>query len=372
MQKENSEQAKKKLTGNEKLEKPCCSGVKPKVKHQVPNCVSTSSHSNNSILNGCTSSIVNKSNINGTSCSSLVLCSPLLSSSSSSSLNSDVDTFDKNVLKNRTLPFEEKNVQSKDKKRKTVNVLENENSSGNEGDEGLSGDDCCIYTYKGDQFADLPNSLFPADLLDGEGEQKQRENHREPSFRRPRDEAEYSDHGSSPEMDYLEMDFDPGPSLEQDSEDDIDSFEIKPTSGAHTFDHENETVSLAQGVSEKNVKSCENSEEPKPGPSNENFYMCFLKSKLPDYNSNVDQYNRTKGSFDCCYGGYTFVDNSNQNCNFNGGESRTKKLESELDNFSVFPSSVFEGRRLDRQYQVLNLQQKVSCFSNDEKLLFYQ
>ncbi|XP_054277800.1 uncharacterized protein LOC128996469 [Macrosteles quadrilineatus] len=55
-------------------------------------------------------------------------------------------------------------------------------------------EECCIYTYKGDsnQMADLPSSFFNLDLLP----QRPLANSR----------------NSSPDMDYLEMDFDPGPS----------------------------------------------------------------------------------------------------------------------------------------------------------------
>ena len=73
-----------------------------------------------------------------------------------------------------------------------------DSSSGNEGD--LSDEeDHCIYTYKGDndeinlQFRQEFNQVYPHEL-----ELERRESGR-----------------SSPEMDYLEMDFDPGPSCEQ-------------------------------------------------------------------------------------------------------------------------------------------------------------
>uniref|UniRef100_A0A1B6MG20 Uncharacterized protein n=1 Tax=Graphocephala atropunctata TaxID=36148 RepID=A0A1B6MG20_9HEMI len=55
-------------------------------------------------------------------------------------------------------------------------------------------EECCIYTYKGDsnQMADLPSTFFRLDLM---------------PFRPNGDSRD-----SSPDMDYLEMDFDPGPS----------------------------------------------------------------------------------------------------------------------------------------------------------------
>nr|CAD7603610.1 unnamed protein product [Timema genevievae] len=91
----------------------------------------------------------------------------------------------------------------------------------NNGDEGLSGDECCIYTYKGDQSADLPNSFFSLEFLSREGDHRdfrdelaggREEDHRVENNR---------DGSSSPEMDFLEMDFDPGPSCEQDSDEEL-------------------------------------------------------------------------------------------------------------------------------------------------------
>lgn len=60
-------------------------------------------------------------------------------------------------------------------------------------------EECCIYTYKGDssQMADLPSSFFRLDFLPSRQHQNSR--------------------NSSPDMDYLEMDFDPGPSNDRDS-----------------------------------------------------------------------------------------------------------------------------------------------------------
>lgn len=55
-------------------------------------------------------------------------------------------------------------------------------------------DDGCIYTYKGDQDADLPISFFSIDM--------------------PAESPNPRRQSSSPEMDFLEMDFDPGPSSE--------------------------------------------------------------------------------------------------------------------------------------------------------------
>lgn len=63
-------------------------------------------------------------------------------------------------------------------------------------------DDGCIYTYKGDHVADLPSSFFSLDI---------------PLARSPEVHTNRQDN-ASPEMDFLEMDFDPGPSGDADSD----------------------------------------------------------------------------------------------------------------------------------------------------------
>jgi hypothetical protein len=100
--------------------------------------------------------------------------------------------------------------------------------SENEGEDVLSADECCIYTYKGDQMADLPSSFFTLDVLARVGDQG-------PALEGARKEVvdkevrggDRNGGGSSPEMDYLEMDFDPGPSCEQDSEEESDCCDIQ-------------------------------------------------------------------------------------------------------------------------------------------------
>lgn len=100
--------------------------------------------------------------------------------------------------------------------------------TGNEGEDGLSADECCIYTYKGDQMADLPSSFFTLDVLARSGDQG-------PCGEGARREdgdiegrgGDRNGGSSSPEMDFLEMDFDPGPSCEQDSEEDSDCHDIQ-------------------------------------------------------------------------------------------------------------------------------------------------
>jgi hypothetical protein len=85
-----------------------------------------------------------------------------------------------------------------------------ESDSSSDDNELLSlSDDGCIYTYKGDHVADLPSSFYnleipPLDEIPGDGREE---------------------NNSSPEMDFLEMDFDPGPSGDADS-DSISNTEI--------------------------------------------------------------------------------------------------------------------------------------------------
>lgn len=70
-------------------------------------------------------------------------------------------------------------------------------------------EECCIYTYKGgdsSQMADLPSSFFRLDFVPSRTNGNSR--------------------NSSPDMDYLEMDFDPGPSNGQDSTSDSESSDM--------------------------------------------------------------------------------------------------------------------------------------------------
>lgn len=77
-------------------------------------------------------------------------------------------------------------------------------SSSSEDNELLSiSDDGCIYTYKGDHVADLPSSFFSLDI---------------PPSRSPEVSPQNRQENTSPEMDFLEMDFDPGPSGDADSD----------------------------------------------------------------------------------------------------------------------------------------------------------
>ncbi|XP_076668640.1 uncharacterized protein LOC143369086 [Andrena cerasifolii] len=78
-----------------------------------------------------------------------------------------------------------------------------DSNSGNEGD--LSdGEDYCVYTYKGND--DAVHLARKEDANRGQVEDQD-------------EEGQYNSGRSSPEMDFLEMDFDPGPSCEQDTGD---------------------------------------------------------------------------------------------------------------------------------------------------------
>lgn len=91
--------------------------------------------------------------------------------------------------------------------RRLQSPVDSDSSSDTGNDDALSGDECCIYTYKGDQNMDISNGLLGVSL-------PQANEHQVPLH--PNDDANH-DGRSSPEMDFLEMDFDPDPLGEQDS-----------------------------------------------------------------------------------------------------------------------------------------------------------
>ncbi|XP_031366926.1 uncharacterized protein LOC102671489 isoform X1 [Apis dorsata] len=78
-----------------------------------------------------------------------------------------------------------------------------DSSSGNEGDMS-DGEDYCIYTYKGND--DAVHLIQKEEINQGQVEEHE-------------EEEQCHSGRSSPEMDFLEMDFDPGPSCEQDTGD---------------------------------------------------------------------------------------------------------------------------------------------------------
>ncbi|EFA05888.1 uncharacterized protein LOC100141576 [Tribolium castaneum] len=126
--------------------------------------------------------------------------------------------------------------------------LKDDDSSSDDNELLSLSDDGCIYTYKGDHVADLPSSFYnleipPLDEVPGNGREE----------------------NSSPEMDFLEMDFDPGPSGDADS-DSISNAEID-NAASLPLDSKTEKV-----------------EEPKPCCSKD------LNNDLPPESSNINKF----------------------------------------------------------------------------------
>lgn len=94
-----------------------------------------------------------------------------------------------------------------------------EDSSNDTGNDNFSfgSEDSCIYTYRGgEHLADLPSSFFSLDM----GLPQDRHLPMRPNYAIAQVSGNVREGGSrvsSPDMDFLEMDFDPGPSCEVDS-----------------------------------------------------------------------------------------------------------------------------------------------------------
>ncbi|KAI4469064.1 hypothetical protein MML48_2g00017522 [Holotrichia oblita] len=103
-------------------------------------------------------------------------------------------------------------------------------------------DDGCIYTYKGDQDADLPISFFSLDMpVESPNPINRRQS-------------------SSPEMDFLEMDFDPGPSSELEFDNNTNSeIEIKKTQNVKPDKVNNAEASISSVETTLNNKQCSSS-----------------------------------------------------------------------------------------------------------------
>lgn len=100
---------------------------------------------------------------------------------------------------------------------KKPETIKNDSEDSSDDTELLSiSDDGCIYTYKGDNAADLPESFFSLDIPVIENQNV----------------ADAQQRNSSPEMDFLEMDFDPGPSGDIDSDSDADNARLTTTEQA--------------------------------------------------------------------------------------------------------------------------------------------
>ncbi|KAK6624734.1 hypothetical protein RUM44_011594 [Polyplax serrata] len=328
-------------------------GARPKEKF----CNNTNKYGegSNNITNGSTSQRKTKKKKkkkigrvlqNGASLSSL---SSSTSSSPESSMNEVLSSGSSNSVKSKIL-LKASDERLNENMKKLGHLVNNENLSGNEGDDGLSGDDFCIYTYKGDQFADLPNSLFPAEIVEHDGDEHHRENHYEANQRRgnQQQDEERSNPGSSPEMDYLEMDFDPGPSLEQDSEDEIENFEKKTSNDSSVpelpSEHVENSVQEA-GVVQKNV-NC-GSQESKPGPSNET--LCLSKnnnSKTVTSNSNTCC-TKSKENVSGSRGAQYSIDESSDN--YDVGSDERQEFDKEERNCGSCNNHSYGGRRLDNK-----------------------
>ncbi|GLV39821.1 hypothetical protein CBL_08113 [Carabus blaptoides fortunei] len=120
------------------------------------------------------------------------------------------------------------NIQQHSDLQQRLKDSESECSSDTGNDDLSCSDECCIYTYKGD-MADLPRSFLNMDMPDNNDAQ---------------DQSRAGSRGSSPEMDFLEMDFDPGPSCDADSDEssinsDIKSYDDLPEGEEYETNDEN-------------------------------------------------------------------------------------------------------------------------------------
>lgn len=137
---------------------------------------------------------------------------------STSGTNKSSDNIDNNIVKeNRKRPS------SLRLSRPHLDDEESSSDTGND-DYSLGSEDGCIYTYRGgEHLADLPSSFFSLDMglpLDKHLPLPPNYVVRPdglPNNREPRSRA------SSPDMDFLEMDFDPGPSCDADTGEDSSS-----------------------------------------------------------------------------------------------------------------------------------------------------
>lgn len=140
-----------------------------------------------------------------------------------------------------------------------------DSSSGNEGEE-----ECCVYTYKGSLQADLPNSFYTLDRLTNGLDHPAEDPVGEPAYQ----DNNRSNAGSSPDNEFLEMDFDPGPSLDLDLEEsEVDQVErVSPVpdlpseqAEENDLSAENQNVENAEYVN--NVTEWSEGAEPRAGPS---------------------------------------------------------------------------------------------------------
>ncbi|KAH9632613.1 hypothetical protein HF086_001856, partial [Spodoptera exigua] len=147
-------------------------------------------------------------------------------------------------------PFRENRKRPSSLKLNRPNLDDDSSSDTGNDDYSLGSEDGCIYTYRGgEHLADLPSSFFSLDMglpLD--------KHLAMPNFPGPPQAAaggrEQGSRASSPDMDFLEMDFDPGPSCEVDTGD--ESSPDADLESASNMPEENEPV-LLRGTSPEYV-----------------------------------------------------------------------------------------------------------------------
>ncbi|XP_028031756.1 uncharacterized protein LOC114244205 [Bombyx mandarina] len=150
-------------------------------------------------------------------------------------------------------------------------------------DYSLGSEDGCIYTYRGgEHLADLPSSFFSLDMglpLD---------NHLPlpPNYPVPQQgQREQGSRASSPDMDFLEMDFDPGPSCEMDTGDEsIPDAEIE---AASNMPEENEPVMMSP--SPENVSAPRANSVNLPSASSHNDLEAYSHDIPSTSNDNTGQ-----------------------------------------------------------------------------------
>lgn len=138
----------------------------------------------------------------------------------------------------------------------SIRNIDSDDCSSDTGNDELSCcDDGCIYTYKGDDIADLPRSFMNLGHPDNIDEQ---------------DGSRAGSRGSSPEMDFLEMDFDPGPSCDAESDESSTNIELRETENIthdKNIEVEQECSSLENDFNQETEQCClkqEQQEEPQP------------------------------------------------------------------------------------------------------------
>ncbi|CAD0203211.1 unnamed protein product [Chrysodeixis includens] len=121
------------------------------------------------------------------------------------------------------------------------NLDEDSSSDTGNDDYSLGSEDGCIYTYRGgEHLADLPSSFFSLDMGLPLEKHLPMPNYQGPQQAAPAAVREPVSRASSPDMDFLEMDFDPGPSCEVDTGD--ESSPDADLESASNMPEENEVV----------------------------------------------------------------------------------------------------------------------------------